>query len=135
MDSLALTSVPGLIGHPSRGLRAESHWPDLGHTTQLAALTQGVRLPLAQPRSPTHERARGGPAPRPHRPGWEGFFPKENHSPLPEEGKADAGQARSSEPRGLKTSISLSPSQSHKEPRDYVTQSTSVLCSCRVRAL
>lgn len=63
MDSLALASVPGLIGHPSKGPRAESHWLDLGHTTQLAALTQGVRLPLARPRSPTHERVRGGPAP------------------------------------------------------------------------
>lgn len=33
MDSLALNSVFGLIGHSSKGLRTESHWPNLGPRT------------------------------------------------------------------------------------------------------
>ena len=78
MDSLALTSVSGLIGHSGKGSRTESHWPDFGHTTQLVALTRRMRLHPAQPGSPTHERARGGPSPPAHRlgQGWGDAFPK-----------------------------------------------------------
>lgn len=75
MDSLALNSVFGLVGHSSKGPRTEAHWPDLGHMT---LIPDPVKCNLAaQPGSPAEREL--GQVSRPGGPRQAGRrFPEEN---------------------------------------------------------
>lgn len=127
MDSLASTSVSGLIGHSSKGPRTEPHWSELGHlplhprTNQFLSLGEGgsVWPGLVHPQG--------------LRQVW-GGLPKENQGVVSgrRESRCWAGR-RNSEPQRPQTRISLCPFQNHKALRDH--RFISILRSGRVRAL